>query len=300
MPRRGRGAGGRNREERDLPGLRVDPADVALPEVGEIGVVLRVRDDVVDVVRLALRRVLERLPGLDLAGGELEPVHAGKAVVLRPHLAVDVRRLRAHHVDLRRVDVDLGRQRPELERLALAIELHDRRLIHVAEPQVAVAVRAQAERAGREARLVQRDGKFRDLAAARIELAEVLLAEARIPGDAVRIDDHVMRLDRFARQIVFGDDDARALALRARQGLQRIGPRTAAEIDRAQIVGEAAIDLHALVAALLHQPLAAPQLRRGRNALVHIALHARQHLHEVVGGVASTSRRARACGSRCS
>src|SRR5262245_45295526 len=61
--------------ELDLAGLRVDPADVLMPEVGEPGVVFGVGNDVVDVVRLALGRVLERLPGLDLPRGEVEAVH---------------------------------------------------------------------------------------------------------------------------------------------------------------------------------------------------------------------------------
>src|SRR5205809_4991167 len=51
---------------------------------------------------LALRRRLEGFPGLDLAGLQVEAVHAGEAVVLRPNLAVDVRRLRAHHVQDRK------------------------------------------------------------------------------------------------------------------------------------------------------------------------------------------------------
>ena len=93
----------------------VDTPDVLVAEIGEIDVVFGVRDDVIDIVRFALGRVLERLPRFDFAGGDIETVHAGKAVVLRPDLAVDMRTLRAHHVDLRGIDVLLGRQRPELK-----------------------------------------------------------------------------------------------------------------------------------------------------------------------------------------
>jgi hypothetical protein len=57
---------------------------------------------------------------------------------------------------------------------------------------------------------VQGNGIFGGLAGFGIEAPEELLAEARIPGDAVRIDYDVVRLNGLARQIVFGDDDARA------------------------------------------------------------------------------------------
>src|SRR4029077_17769570 len=126
---------------------------------------------------------------------------------------------------------------------------------HVAEPEIAVAIGAQAERAGRKAGLGKRDRIFGDLAADRVETPKKLLAETRVPGDAVRIDNHIVGLDRFARQIVFGDDDARALAFGPRQDFQRIAPaRIVAEIDRAEIIREPAINLHALIAALFHQP----------------------------------------------
>jgi hypothetical protein len=73
-----------------------------------------VRNHVVDIVRAG--HALERLPGLEFAGGDIEPVHAGKAVVLGPDLAVDIGALRADHVDLGGVDVLVAFQRPELER----------------------------------------------------------------------------------------------------------------------------------------------------------------------------------------
>ena len=113
---------------------------------------------------------------------------------------------------------------PELEFLGLAIELDDRRLIHVAEPQIAVAVGAQAERAGGEIRLVQRHRIFLDRAGLRIETAEELLAEARVPDDAVGIDDDVVRLDRWPPEIVFGVNHARGPAGGARQGRERKRP----------------------------------------------------------------------------
>ena len=121
----------------------------------------------------------------------------------------------------------------------------------------------------------------------RVEPAEELLAEARIPGDAVSIDDHVMRLDGLAPEIVFGDDDAGGAALGTRQRLELVFPlRRGTQIDAGEEIGGAAIDLNALVAALLHPPFAFAQLRVRRDALVHVALHARQRdFDEFVGGV---------------
>ena len=80
------------------------------------------------------------------------------------------------------------------ELLGLAVELDERGLVHVAEPQIAVLVGAQRQEAGREAGLVLGHRKFGDLAGLGIEPAEVLLAEVRVPGHAVLIDDHVVRL----------------------------------------------------------------------------------------------------------
>jgi len=46
---------------------------------------------------------------------------------------------------------------------------------------------------------VQRDRIFGDLAGFGVEASEELLAEARIPGDAVRIDYDIVRLNGLAR-----------------------------------------------------------------------------------------------------
>ncbi len=115
----------------------------------------------------------------------------------------------------------------------LRIELDDRGLVHVAEPQIAVAVGAQrqAKPVGKPG-LCSGIGIFGDLAGLGIEPAEILLAEARVPGDAVLIDDDVMRRDRVARQVVFGIDHAGGAAARPRQRLEREVPlRLCAEID---------------------------------------------------------------------
>ena len=213
---------------------------------------------------------------------------AAKPLFCDQHLAVDVRAFRPHHVHLRGVDVVLRRHRPGGELLGLRIELHDRGLIHVAEPPIAVPVGAQPERALREVRLVQRHRIFLDLAGLRIEPAEELLAEARVPGDAVLIEHDVVRRDGFAREVILGVDHARGAALGTRQHLQVERPLrlAAAEIDGAEKFGDVAEDLDALIAALLHQPRAAPHLRVLRDALVHVALHARQRdFHQRLGVV---------------
>src|SRR6185437_11112585 len=119
----------------------------------------------------------ERLEGLEFAGPDVEPVDAGKAIVLRPDLAVDAGALRNDHVDLRRVDIFLALERPELERFSLWIELCNRGLIHVAEPQITLGIAAQAEQTGRETGLMFGYGKFREFAGARIEPAEILFAK---------------------------------------------------------------------------------------------------------------------------
>src|SRR5262249_43158541 len=176
---------------------------------------------------------------LELARGQIEAMHAGEAVVLRPDLAVNAGIQWARHVDLRVVLVDLERQVPRLELLGLAIELRDRALVHHAEPEVAVPVEAHGEGAGREARLELRHRELGDLARARVELAQRLLAEVRVPGDTVSVHDDVVRLDGRPRQVVLGDDDARSASRRAGQRLQRVLParRRALIWRRAQIDG---------------------------------------------------------------
>ena len=135
--------------------------------------------------------------------------------------------------------------------------------------------------------LVHRNGIFLVRAGLRVEPAQELLAEARVPGDAVGIDDHVVRLDGLAPEVILGDDDAGGAALGTRQRLELVLPlRAGAQVDAAEEVGGAAVDLNPLVAALLHAPLTLAQLRVRRDALVHVALHARQRdIDEFVGGV---------------
>src|SRR5207253_10883927 len=126
----------------------------------------------------------------------------------------------------------------------------------VAGPEVASLVTAQAKEASGASRLGFRDRELGHLPAARIQAPEVLLAEARVPRDALRVDDDVVRRDGFARQVVLGVDDARGAPAWTWKRLQLITPfGRLRQVDGAEILGGRAVDLHALVAALLHQAL---------------------------------------------
>src|SRR4030095_15111651 len=208
----------------DFLGLGVDAADRFAADIREPGVVLRVGDHVVDIVPDG--GSLERLPRFPLAGLEVHAMHAGEAVVLRPHLAVDGDVERARHVDLRVGPVPLGRYRPHLQLLGPGIELADGGLVHHADPQVLVAVHAYRQRAERRALLQLRRRDLAQLAGFLVELADDLRAEVRVPDRALRVDHHVVRLYRPARQIPFRDDDARRAALGPGEALQLVRPRS--------------------------------------------------------------------------
>ena len=207
---------------------------------------------------------------------------AGQADIGRPDLAVDRGMVDRDLVELRRFVHLLGGQVPSLHGLRLAIEFHDAALIHQAHPEIAVGVEFEIELALRIARPVERQRIFLQLAGLGIEASEIELAEIRIPDHAVGIDQHVVRLDFLPRQIVFGDDRARAAAFDARQCLQRIFPfRRRAEIDAGEI-GGGVPDLRTEAAgiglghALLHVRV------RGH---VGVARHAHEHLQPLLGCV---------------
>src|SRR5258708_8150798 len=102
-----------------------------------------------------------------------------------------------------------------------------------------------------------------------MQATEVLLAETGVPRDALVVDDHIMRRDGLARQVVLGVDDARRAAGGSREGLQLVAPlRRFRLVDRAEVLGGGAVHLHALVAALFHLALGFAQLRGLRITLV--------------------------------
>ena len=202
----------RRRIERHRAGLGVDLADAAVAELEDVGVVLLVGVDAVDADRPAVRRNLERAEVLVLAGLGIE-LHDLRAVgVLHPDLAVG---LHARHREmrlLRGVGLPFLRHRIDAELFGLAVEPRHAALVHHADPDIAVGIDFEIERALRMVGLEHRDRIVRDLAGVGIELGQELLAEMREPDAAVGIDDDVVRLDLFPRQIVFGDDDARGAA----------------------------------------------------------------------------------------
>ena len=76
----------------------------------------------------------------------------------------------------------------------------------------------------------------------RIEASENLTAEIAVPGDAVSIDDHVVRLRFLTWQVVGGDDDPRAGAAHPRQRLEVVRLRVGAAIDGGEERGGPAPD----------------------------------------------------------
>ena len=216
---------------------------------------------------------------LVVAGREIEPQDRLRIDVVGPHLAVDVGLARHHHGLLRGVDVELRRQRKEPERLGLRVELGEPALEHQGQPPVAVMVRLERQRAGREARLRQRIGVFHMGAGARIEPAEIGLDEIRVPDEALGIGAHVMGRDGRARHVVFGDDHPGRPAGRARQRLQLVVPAVGlAQIDGRKILGD-------LAGAIVgHRALDHARLHMRHRRIVGEVRHALEHADELVGG----------------
>ena len=169
------------------------------------------------MLRLAAGQHRDRIEILVFSGVDIETQNALRARVVRPDFSVEIL-MQRHHVELRVVLVALGRHGEIGEPLGLRIELGEGGLIHHAHPKIAVLVGIDVEVARRPARLENLHLVFGGLARRHVELAEELLAEVRVIDRAVE-HDHVVRLDGFARQVVFGDDDMRAPALHARHCL---------------------------------------------------------------------------------
>src|SRR5262249_39728533 len=103
---------------------------------------------------------------------------------------------------------------------ALYVELGRAGLEHEAEPEVALRVGFEIEGAGRPAFALQRHLEALVLERPGVEASEHLSAEVAVPDDAVRVRQHVMRLDGRVWQVVFGDDHAGPAALHARHDLE--------------------------------------------------------------------------------
>src|SRR5262249_39438366 len=180
-------------------------------------------------------------------------------LVVGPHLAVDVRILRRHHRRLGRGRLPLLRERVHRHFMGLAMDPGDAGLVHPRDPDVVIAGDLNIEAPLRRLRLEYWDRNLLRLAGLGMETAGELRAEVGIPDHAVAIDDHVVRLRLFARQVELGDDNAGRAALRARLGLEvvlgafRIAERDAAAIARACLPPGAGYP-RALAAPPLHNP----------------------------------------------
>src|SRR5450631_1636748 len=87
--------------------------------------------------------------------------------------------------------------------------------------------------------------------------------------------------------ITFRIDHPRRSSFRTGECLKlEVPPRSRAQIEPREVIPERLVDLDALVAALLHEPLALTQLRCQRRALVYVTLHAWQdNFYEIIGAM---------------
>ena len=167
--------------------------------------------------------------------------------------------------------------------LRLPVHLGDGRLVHHRNPEIAVTVELEIERALGLLGPHHRDVVVDDLAGLGIEHAHDLRAEVGVPGIAVGIDDDVMRIGVLPRQVVFGDDHAGGAALRPRQRLElvflglRIGQ---ADVDQElrRRLRDLGIDARALAAGAA----ADQQLRLRRRRARIVAAHPVEHLDPLV------------------
>ncbi len=166
-----------------------------------------------------------------------------------------------------------------LHLVGLGIEHGDTALVHHRRPDIAVAVGLQLEKTAGLFILQDGDRVIDDLAGLRVHLADELAAEIAVPDLAVLHDD-VVRHGLGARQVVGGDDDARAASLGTRERLQRILPRLVLREIHAGEKSGGLLDSFrvddAAVAARAGQKLLRTFRRRARR----IGAHARNDLHE--------------------
>ena len=219
-PRRGRDRANARAPDLGDVGLGVELADPGVAERHQIEIVVLVRRQPVAADGLALRRGGDAAV-LPLAGVEVEPeqrpwvsvssIHTLPSTFIWVGVTMLVWVVMPCHSLWQRIGGDL---------LGLAVDLGGAGLVRHADPDIAVGIELEVERAFGLIRRAARQCIVRHLAGLGIELADELVAEIGIPGMAVGIDDHVMRQRFLARQIVFGDDHMGGLALRPRQPLQ--------------------------------------------------------------------------------
>ena len=107
----------------------------------------------------------------------------------------------------------------QLEFAGRGVESREPGLIHHAEPECAVRIDLKIEIAvgitGPRDIIVMLDHRSRLC----VHLAEHVLAEIGEPHGSSLVENHVVRLDLLARQVVFGDDDLRRPPVGAINGL---------------------------------------------------------------------------------
>jgi hypothetical protein len=189
------------------------------------------------------------------------------------------------HGFLRRCALPFLRHRIGGRLPGLRVELGEPGLIHHGEPEIAVRIGVNLQRAFRLLGLKGRDFEFLRLAGRGIERADELRAEIREPDLAVLGHDDVVRLHRAARQIVFRDDDLGRAALRTRQRLHGIGVLfLGREIGAREQLGggldDRRIDARTFAARTWQQ-----RLRRIRRRARRIAAHALEDVREIIGRI---------------
>ena len=127
---------------------------------------------------------------------------------------------------------------------------------------------------------------IRHLAGFRVKLADILVAEIRIPGVSIRIDDHVVGQRFLAGEIVFRDDHVGGAALRARQALE-LKPLVIRVVDAGldQKIGGGVDHVGRDPRALAAGTALEEELRAGRHAFGCIAAHAGEHGLPLLGGM---------------
>src|SRR5258708_24617581 len=159
------------------------------------------------------------------------------------------------------------------------IEARHPRLVHQADPEIAVRVDLEIEGSFGMIGFLHRNREIRYLPGFRVELRQELLAEMREPDHAGRIDNDVVGLNLFPRKIVFRDDDPRRASGRTRRdfGLE-VMRRLPAEIDTREIVRELFYDgtVDGRPPVLADEPL---WLQVGRAGI--LAAHALEHFEEI-------------------
>src|SRR5262249_37827234 len=232
-----------------------------------------------DADRAIVDRIAEAAEVLVFARCEVEPHDLRAVRVLDPSLAVDLRSRDREVRLLRGVRLPFVRHRKNFEGLSRAIEARHPRLIHQADPEIAVGVDLEIEGPFGMIGLLHGNREIRYFPGLRVELGQELFAEMRVPDHAVEIDDDVVWLDFLPRKAVFRDDDPRRAPRRTRRNSGREAMRRLpAEIDAREIPGEFFWDggIDVRPAVLADEPL---RLQVGGAGVV--AAHALEDLQEI-------------------